>query len=274
MMRWQLRFGLWLCLLGVPFVSRAAEPAGVFVVGHRGLLRDAPENTLANFRACLALRIGFEFDVRRTKDGALVCLHDDTVNRTTGGRGSVSEMTLAEIRKLDAGRWFDPLFAGEKVPTVDEVLKLVGEHRRQNVLIAVDFKAENVEEDVVQLANRHRVLERLLFIGRTITEPAVRRKLLKADAKAQVARLANTAEEFPAAVADAGANWVYVRFVPTRDQIEAARRAKKPVFIAGPTVSGNLPANWRQSADAGIDAILTDYPLDLRQAFKPAGKTE
>ena len=263
-----------LCLILVPILSHAAERERVFIVGHRGLLHDAPENTLANFRACLALRIGFEFDVRRTKDGALVCLHDSTVDRTTLGKGSVSEMTLAEIRQLDAGRWFDPLFAGEQVPTVDEVLKLVGEHRKQKMLIAVDLKAENVEEDVVKLANRHGVLGRLLFIGRTITEPAVREKLLKADPKAQVARLANNAEEFPAAVADRQAHWVYVRFVPTREQIEAAHRAKKPVFIAGPTVSGKAPDPWRQAAEVWINAILTDYPLELRQTLTSAATSE
>lgn len=61
--------------------SHADEPRQLFVVPHRGLLLHAPENTSANFRACLELRIGFEFDVQRTKDGELVCVHDDTLNR-------------------------------------------------------------------------------------------------------------------------------------------------------------------------------------------------
>ncbi|MCC6509479.1 MAG: glycerophosphodiester phosphodiesterase, partial [Pirellulaceae bacterium] len=75
----------------------AGEP---LVVAHRGLLQHAPENTLANFRACLELRLGFEFDVARTKDGQLVCIHDDTVDRTTDGKGLVSQLTLAEIQRL------------------------------------------------------------------------------------------------------------------------------------------------------------------------------
>ncbi|MDP6444823.1 MAG: glycerophosphodiester phosphodiesterase family protein, partial [Pirellulaceae bacterium] len=81
----------------------AAEPTRPLIVAHRGLLRYAPENTLTNFRACLELRIGFEFDVERTKDGHLVCIHDSTVDRTTNGTGKVSELTLAQIRELDAG---------------------------------------------------------------------------------------------------------------------------------------------------------------------------
>lgn len=97
--------------------SSAAEPAKPLIVAHRGLLIHAPENTLANLRACLELRLGFEFDVERTKDGHVVCIHDGTLDRTTNGTGKVSEQTLEEIRQLDAGSWFDPSFAGEKVPS-------------------------------------------------------------------------------------------------------------------------------------------------------------
>src|SRR5438270_2134907 len=97
----------------------AAEPRPL-IVAHRGLLRHAPENTMANFRACLELRLGFEFDVQRTKDGHLVVIHDAAVDRTTGGTGRVAELTLAEVRRLDAGGRFDPNFAGERVPTVEE----------------------------------------------------------------------------------------------------------------------------------------------------------
>src|SRR6478672_11430748 len=82
------------------------------VIGHRGLLQSAPENTLAGFRACLDLRVGFEFDVRRTSDGQLVCLHDQTLERTTNGKGLLSGLPWSEVEKLDAGGWFDPAFRG------------------------------------------------------------------------------------------------------------------------------------------------------------------
>jgi glycerophosphoryl diester phosphodiesterase len=96
------------CLLFIRADVRAGEQPRPLIVAHRGLLRHAPENTLANFRACLELRLGLEFDVQRTRDGRLVCIHDGTVDRTTGGTGKVAEMTLEEVRKLDAGSWFDP----------------------------------------------------------------------------------------------------------------------------------------------------------------------
>ena len=243
----------------------AAEP---LIVAHRGLLRHAPENTLANFRACLELRMGFEFDVERTKDGHLICIHDSTVDRTTNGTGKASELTLAQIRQLDAGSWFNPQFAGERVPTVDEVLKLVADYRQHDVLIAVDLKAENVGQDVVRLAEKHGVLHRLLFIGRTITEPELRKEIRNASARAHAAAVANNADEFPDALAATHADWVYVRFLPTSDQIEAVHRAKKRAFIAGPTVSENVPQNWQHCADVRLDATLTDYPLELRRTLR------
>lgn len=105
-------------------VAKAGDP---LIVAHRGLLKVAPENTLANFRACLELRLGFEFDVQRSQDGHLVCIHDKTLDRTTNGSGNVADLTLSEIKQLDAGSWFDPRFKGEQVPTVTEVLQLAAQ---------------------------------------------------------------------------------------------------------------------------------------------------
>jgi len=257
-----------LSLLAVPLMSNAAEPP--LIVAHRGLLLHAPENTLANFRACLELRLGFEFDVERTKDGQLVCIHDDTVDRTTNGTGRVSELTLEEIRRLDAGSWFDPKFAGEKVPTIDEVLKLVAEYQQHDVLIAVDLKAEGVEQEVVRMAEKHLVLHELLFIGRTINEPQVRGKLKKASAKAQTAVVTNSIEEFPKALAAPNADWIYFRYLPPLEQMEAVRSKGKQTFIAGITVSGNVPENWKHAVDVGIDGILTDNPFELATMLRTA----
>jgi len=116
--------------------SAVADTPTRLIVAHRGLLQHAPENTLANFRACLELRLGFEFDVPRSKDGHLVCIYDDAMNRTTSGTGNVADLTLEEIRRLDAGSWFNSKFAGEKVPTVEEVVALVADHHEKDVLIA------------------------------------------------------------------------------------------------------------------------------------------
>ena len=256
-----------LCLLAVPLMSVADEPR---IVAHRGLLLHAPENTLANFRACLELRIGFEFDVEKTKDGQLICIHDDTVDRTTNGSGAVSDLTLEEIRGLDAGSWFDPKFAGEKVPTIDEVLKLIAEYRQNDVLIAVDLKAEGVGQDVVRLAEKHKVLAQLLFIGKTISEPEVRDQIRSVSKKAHTAAVANNTDEFEKALAASNADFVYFRYLPPKEQMDAIHGARKRAFIAGTTVSGHAPENWQHAVDVGIDGILTDYPFELAAMLRNA----
>lgn len=252
----------------VPLNLFADSPPQPLIVAHRGLSRHAPENTLANFRACLELRLGFEFDVQRTKDGRLVCIHDDTVDRTTNGTGKVSDLTLDEIRHLDAGKWFDDKFADEKVPTVEDVLKLVAEYQQHEVLIAVDLKAENIEQDVVSLAEKYKVLHRLLFIGRTISEPQVRDQIKRASKIAQTAAVANNSSEYPQALDTTNAEWVYFRFLPSTEQMKALHEARKLAFIAGATVADNVPGNWQLAAEVGIDGILTDYPLELRTTLR------
>lgn len=256
------------CLSGFAGYSRADERPQPLIVAHRGLLRHAPENTLANFRACLELRLGFEFDVQRTKDGVLVCLHDETVDRTTNGTGAIADLTWHDVRQLDAGNWFDPQFRGERIPSVEQVLTLLVPYRHQDLLIAVDFKGTDVERDVVALAERLQVLDRLLFIGRTITGSSVRDRLKQASPSAQTAVVANQPAEFPQALASRNADWVYFRYLPTPQEIQQARDAGKQAFLAGPTVAGHATENWQHAARVGLSALLTDYPLELRTLLR------
>jgi glycerophosphoryl diester phosphodiesterase len=103
-------------------------PALPPVIGHRGAAASAPENTLAAFRRARALGcLWVEFDARLTGDDAVILLHDPRLDRTTNGRGRAGRLPLAAIRHYDAGRWFAPDFAGERVPTLDEALPLLSE---------------------------------------------------------------------------------------------------------------------------------------------------
>jgi glycerophosphoryl diester phosphodiesterase len=266
------RFPCLVLVIGfVTLPAAGAEPVRTtHLVGHRGLFQHAPENTLAGFSACLALRLGFELDIRRTRDGQLVCLHDESLARTTGQSVRIGDLTLAEVRKLDAGRRFDPAFTGERVPTLDEVFALLKRHPEVAAPIALDFKIgdDAVEADVVALAKQHGVLGRVVCIGRTIDQPIVRRRLRTADPKTPTAVLAQTADELPAALADRDSDWVYVRFVPTAEQAATIHKAGKRILLAGVTVAGNEPANWRKARDAGVDVILTDFPLECRSSWK------
>ncbi|CAA7613147.1 Glycerophosphoryl diester phosphodiesterase [Candidatus Terasakiella magnetica] len=95
------------------------------LIGHRGAAGLAPENTLASFRRAQAAGVAMvEFDVRLTADGIPIVFHDDEMERTTNGHGPAAALTLAAIKRLDAGSWFGPAFAGEPVATLAEVLEL------------------------------------------------------------------------------------------------------------------------------------------------------
>ena len=105
------------------FFQPVTPPRPVQVMVHRGLKCAAPENTIPAFQA--AVEAGFEWievDIRLTRDGYYVLMHDSSVDRTTDGSGAVAEMDLAAIQKLDAGSWFSPRFAKTRVPTFTETL--------------------------------------------------------------------------------------------------------------------------------------------------------
>jgi glycerophosphoryl diester phosphodiesterase len=104
------------------------ETALARVIGHRGAAAAAPENTLASLRKASELGARWvEFDVKLSRDGVPVLIHDERLERTTSGRGEVALTTLAELEGLDAGAWFAPEFRGERVPTLEAALSLCAE---------------------------------------------------------------------------------------------------------------------------------------------------
>ena len=117
------------------------------VFGHRGASAYAPMNTIPAFELAVAqVADGVELDVHRTKDGYLVIVHDFEVDSTTDGSGTVQQMTLAELKALDAGSWFDPKFAGTRIPTLGEVFEAVG----QALFVNVEIKSVTQETDGVE----------------------------------------------------------------------------------------------------------------------------
>ena len=114
------------------------------VIGHRGAAGHAPENTLAGFRAAARLgAAGVEFDVKLTRDGELVLFHDDTLERTTDGRGRVADHSLEEIRALDAGIRFAPEFRDERVPTLGLAIGLAVE---LGLSVNIEIKPSSAQE--------------------------------------------------------------------------------------------------------------------------------
>lgn len=116
-------------------------------IGHRGAAGYEPENTLASFKKALQLGVdGVEFDVYALRDGTVVVMHDKKVDRTTNGKGSVTEKSLQELKQLDAGK-------GEKIPTLQEVLDVVDGHAQVNIELKGEQTAgpvANIIKDYVQ----------------------------------------------------------------------------------------------------------------------------
>jgi glycerophosphoryl diester phosphodiesterase len=107
-------------------------------VAHRGDSARAPENTLPAFRKALRLGVHrLELDVRFTLGDVPVLMHDTTVDRTTNGTGAIADLTLDQLRSLDAGRWFAPAYRGTRVPTLYQALKLA---QRSDAQVMVDLK--------------------------------------------------------------------------------------------------------------------------------------
>ena len=112
-------------------------------VAHRGWSGRAPENTLAAFRLAMSLPEvqWIELDVHLSRDGCPVVIHDPTLKRTTGVQGRVSDYTAAQLSRLDAGSWFDPAYASEGVPTLDQVLAITAGRCQINI----ELKGEDAE---------------------------------------------------------------------------------------------------------------------------------
>jgi len=139
------------------------------IIAHRGFRAKYPENTLIAFQAALDAGVTMiELDVTQTRDGKLVVMHDITLDRTTNGRGPVNGYFLKELKKLDAGSWFNPVFASQHVPELEEVLELVQGRALINIEIKpnpdnIPHPSDAIERQVVELVNRKNAHDAVLI---------------------------------------------------------------------------------------------------------------
>lgn len=137
------------------------------LVAHRGYSAVYPENTLLAFEKAVENGANcFELDVQRTKDGKLVCLHDVTVDRTTNGTGNIKNLTWDHVKTLDAGSWKNSQFAGEKIPSLDEVFE---RFKNENVFILIEMKNDNnyvgIEKQIADLIKKYMIEEQVLYFS-------------------------------------------------------------------------------------------------------------
>jgi glycerophosphoryl diester phosphodiesterase len=233
-----------------------------FLWAHRGASAIAPENTMAAFSAALECGAdGLELDVHLSRDGVPVVIHDDTLARTTNGQGRVNGKTWSQLQMLDAGSWFSATFAGEPVPSLEEVLRTFGGRMQLNL----EIKAYDAGAAVLELLQRH---------------PRAACVVSSFDCQL-LERLRAADDSLPIAVLFAEGNWRHavriasslrsVAFHPQAEQVNrlmiaACRRVQLPVHAW--TVDDIEGA--RSLLRAGVKGVFTNDPLALRRMAIPA----
>ena len=243
-------------------------------VAHRGMLRHAPENTIPAFASCLSLGMGFELDIRTTKDGHLVVLHDDSLARTTNGPAtSVRNVTLDELRKLDAGSWFDPVFAGERVPTLEETLALVRDRKRGPTIIALNVKdvTPDGEENLVRLVEKYGLLDESFAFDQN---DEMSRRLKKLNPRFLIGQNVNR-QSIDLRLDEGLLDVFLLTAAPTAAEVQRLKQRGIEVLFnfGGDGDARRNPTVWKQVRDAGIDGILTDFPLECRAVWRESSAT-
>ena len=226
-------------------------------IAHRGASGTFPENTLSAFRAAIDAGADMcELDVQLTRDGAVVVIHDDTVERTTDGVGEVVKLTLEELKRLDAGVKFKGgAIKGERIPTLDEVFEITGGKCGLNI----ELKAGGVEAQVAQIMQARNAF------GDSVVSSFDWGYLKKIQQLHFNIRVGLLAEEKPV---DLMMNAVAMRAhsinprwdMVTADLCKAAHERGLKVY----TWTVDADARMRALIECGVDGIMTNYPERLR----------
>lgn len=154
--------------LDLPIQLYSGSEDNFVVIGHRGASAYFPENTISAFRAAYEMGAEMiELDILLSKDGVPVAIHDETLDRTTNGKGLVADYSLEELRKLDAGLWFGEEHAGEQIPTLEEVLEFAKGKIALNIEIkteaVTDVLSGGIEEKALSLVKKYGMEDYVLF---------------------------------------------------------------------------------------------------------------
>jgi glycerophosphoryl diester phosphodiesterase len=244
-------------------LSRFTRP---LLIGHRGYPALCPENTLASFEG--AMQAGcdmIELDVTLTKDRKVVVIHDDTLDRTTTGRGPVRGHALAEIKTLDAGSWFDARFASERVPELWEVMELTAGRCMLNIEIKesafeADFPADAIEHQVVKLVKTSGAMDRVIISS---FDKRILQRIAAMDAPPAVAYISDHRADkrvLEMLLAMKAFSW-HPRFtVLTRDQVDMLHAAGLKVF----PWTINTRAEAEKVLALGVDGLICNEPRVMR----------
>ncbi len=231
-------------------------------IAHRGASGHCPENTRASFLRAIELGADMvELDCQVTRDGAIVVIHDDTLDRTTSGRGRVRDHTLKELKALDAGSWFGASFAGEEILLLEEAIEVL----RGRIALNLEIKGEDapgrLEIQCVGIVRSLRFLDQTVFSSFSPPRMRLVRDL------AEDARIGVLMENRKGAWQDGFA---------LAEELAAEALHPELTLLDGPPVdeahrrglevrvwSVNRPDDMEWLARLGVDGIFTDYPERL-----------
>jgi glycerophosphoryl diester phosphodiesterase len=242
----------------------------MILYGHRGARNEAPENTLTGFRHALGKGIdSFEFDVHLTADDQLAVIHDPTVDRTTNGKGAVAAMTMAELARLDARSIFPEWPEPAGVPSLAEVLDLIGGAKRMEIEIKTDRpeRLARVAELVIDAVRRYDLAARATV---TSFDPVA----LEAVARLAPGQRRGFIGKFDSPADLATAVRLGARHCAIPIKTGSAERVRE-AHAAGMEVTGwqgNSPEDVKTLVGWGVDAITSDYPTMALAVLREAGK--
>lgn len=235
-------------------------------VAHRGASGDYPENTLLAFRKALEIGVDeIELDLHSTKDGHLVVMHDAAVDRTTDGTGAIGDLTLVEIKALDAGKAFDERFRGERVPTWEEALDLVQGKVGLNVHLKEGGDPDgDYERRVAEALDGFGMVEDSILTCRD--ESVGIFAGLDPRIECRIFRGGRTPEEYIRKSVEMGLRTMQPgRDITTRDFVRKAHEAGRLVHV----FYADTPEDMRAFIDIGVDGILTNHPARLKAVLSP-----
>ena len=245
-------------------------PRAPAIIAHRGASAAAPENTLTAFNLAASLGAdAVELDVKLSKDGVPIIMHDPTVERTTDGTGRVCDLALADFRKLDAGAWIDSKYTRECVPTLAEVFESVGRRLWINVeLTNYTTRGDGLEAAVVALIQKMSLQRRVLLSS---FDPFTIRNVRRLDPSLPVAQL--TASDMALPLREA---WLAPLVPHEARHPDVAQLKQKGVAYfkkRGYRVNVwtiNDPADMREFVEQGVDGLITDVPDVARNVIRSA----
>ena len=235
-----------------------------WVIAHRGASGHAPENTLAAYERAVELGAGFiETDLHLTRDARFVAIHDSTLERTTNGRGNVHDFTLGELRKLDAGMWFDRQFMGQQIPTLEEILAFAGKH---DVIFYLEVKydaAWGMHHSLVGALQKSQSAARTIVIS---FDESTLSALRQVDSTMMMGLLVEEPrKDYTKAAIELGVRQLCPRAsLVTPELVEQAHRLDLQVA----TWTVDDAQTMRALAATGVDGIMTNFPDRLQAVLE------